>query len=175
MNFIDMNLTPEIKSIDCKINDDITLNVKQFLPTEDKVKFIEFVVNGALDEETGCFSPIRTEVYYEIALCRFYAGIEFSEEDLEHITTVCDILETNHVIDSIERCIYLDEINYMRDLVDKTVEDIARYNSSAAGIIRSMSTDASGLGDQITEILGQIKNAEGIEQLSVIKDVVGTD
>lgn len=175
MNFIDMNLTPEIKTIDCKINDDITLNVKQFLPTEDKVKFIEFVVNGALDEETGCFSPIRTEVYYEIALCRFYADIEFSEEDLEHITTVCDILETNHVIDSIERCLYLDEINYMRDLVDKTVEDIARYNSSAAGIIRSMSTDASGLGDQITEILGQIKNAEGIEQLSVIKDVVGTD
>jgi len=31
------------------------------------------------------------------------------------------------------------------------------------------------LGEQVSAIVNSIKNAEGLEQLAVIKDVVGTD
>mgnify|MGYP006926996284 FL=1 len=63
----------------------------------------------------------------------------------------------------------------MKSLVNDTINDIARYNSSAAGIIQSMSNNAGGLDSQITDILEKIKNGEGMETLSVIKDVVGKD
>lgn len=63
----------------------------------------------------------------------------------------------------------------MEDLVKDTIKDIARYNSSAAGIIQMMNQNAGGLNEQITDMLNKIKNGENLETLSVIKDVVGTD
>lgn len=66
-------------------------------------------------------------------------------------------------------------MSFISNLVEETTKDIARYNSSAAGIIQSMSNNASGLDEQITELLEKVKNGEGLEQLAVIKDVVGLD
>lgn len=174
MNFTDMNLIPQISEREITIGNN-KLNVKSYLAIDDKANFIEFIVNGALDDNTGCFSPLRVEVYYGIALCRWYADIMFTEEDLQNISTVYDILETNHVIDYIESCIEGTELNFIQDLVKETIADISRYNSSAAGIIQMMSTNASGLDGQLNEILASIKNSEGLEQLSAIKDVVGKD
>ena len=67
------------------------------------------------------------------------------------------------------------EIDFVRDLAKDTAEDVVRYNNSFAGMIGMVSKDADGLDEQIKEIVQQLKNAEGLEQLAVIKDVVGTD
>lgn len=174
MNFTDMNLVPQITERQITIKDTV-LNVKSYLPIDDKANFIEFIVNGALDDNTGCFSPLRVEVYYGVALCRWYANMMFTEKDLQNVATVYDILETNDIIRSIESCIPSAELDFMKDLINDTITDIARYNSSAAGIIQMMSADASGLDGQLNEILASIKNSEGLEQLSAIKDVVGKD
>lgn len=172
--FNTMGIQPNIgiKEIDFK---DMVLEVRTYLPINDKTQFIQFVVNGALDEMTGTFSPLRTEVYFAIAICRWYAGITFTEEDLVNVAVVYDALETNGVIDAIMSEIPEEEMGFISSLVEETTKDIARYNSSAAGIIQSMSSDASGLDTQITQILDKIKNSEGLEQLAVIKDVVGKD
>ena len=68
-----------------------------------------------------------------------------------------------------------DELEFIQDLVKDTISDIARYNSSAAGIIQMMNQNASQLDTQITNILDSIKNGENLETLSVIKDMVGKD
>lgn len=174
MKFKDMGLAaPEVKSTTVKINDTTELTVRSYLPIEEKIELLQYVINCALDEMTGRFSPIRTEVYFNIALTQWYAGIEY--EDLDDVNVIYDTLEYNNVISMIISAIPQDEYEYMCSLVNDTVKDIADYNSSAAGIIRMMSADGAGLNSQIEEILGQIKNAEGLEQLSVIKDVVGKD
>lgn len=172
--FNTMGIQPNIgvKEVDFK---SMVLEVRTYLPIDDKTQFIQFVVNGALDEMTGTFSPLRTEVYFAIAVCRWYAGITFTEEDLVNVAAVYDALETNGVIDTIVSEIPEEEMGFISSLVEETTKDIARYNSSAAGIIQSMNSDASGLDTQITQILDKIKNSEGLEQLAVIKDVVGKD
>ena len=136
---------------------------------------IEFIANGAIDLDTGTFDAIRIEVNFAIGICRWYAGITFTEEDMQNVATVYDALETNGYIDNIIDAIPEYEIGFLRKLVTKTLQDIANYNTSAAGIIQSMNNNATGLGTQIEDILDQIKNGEGLEQLSVIKDMVGKD
>lgn len=158
-----------------KINESIELEVKSYLPIDEKVNLIKFIVDGALDDSTGCFSPLRVEVYFAIAICRWYANIDFSFDNLVNISKVYDILETNSIIDNIIDVIPSDEMNFLNELVRDTINDIARYNSSAAGIIKAMTVDADSLDGQINNILEKIKNGEGLEALSVIKDAVGTD
>jgi len=94
---------------------------------------------------------------------------------MTEVSKTYDLLEENGVIDQIISTIPEDEIEFMKELVNDTVNDIARYNSSAAGIIQAMTANAGGLDSQITEILDKIKNGENLETLAVIKDVVGKD
>lgn len=94
---------------------------------------------------------------------------------MTEVSKTYDLLEENGVIDQIISTIPEDEIEFMKELVNDTVSDIARYNSSAAGIIQAMTANAGGLDSQITEILDKIKNGENLETLAVIKDVVGKD
>lgn len=159
-----------------KINNETTeLEVRTYLPIDKKADLIKFIVDGALDDNTGCFSPLRVEVYFAIAICKWYANIDFSFDNLMNISKVYDILESNSIIDSIINAIPSDEMDFLSELVQDTINDIARYNSSAAGIIKTMTVDANSLDGQINSILEKIKNGEGLEALSVIKDAVGTD
>lgn len=173
--FNTLGIQPNIKVEKINFNDTIMIEVCNYLPISEKTKLLQFVVDGALDETTGTFSPLRVEVYFAIAVCRWYAGITFTEEDLVNVAAVYDALDTNGVINAIMAAIPEEEMMFIRALVEETIEDIARYNSSAAGIIQNMSSDASGLDTQLNQILDKIKNSEGLEQLAVIKDVVGKD
>lgn len=176
MQFTDMKLTvPALEEREVQINDELTLAVRPYLPISDKTKFVQFIVDGALDDTTGCFSPIRIEVYYAIAVCHWYAGIEFSEEDLMHIETVYDILELNGVTDKIMSVIPEDELSYMTELVDDTTKDISAYSHSAAGIIQEMAANSDGLNNQLSDIINQLKGEEGKKGLELIEAMVQKD
>lgn len=172
--FSELGIQPHIETKIVKFNDK-EIEVCNYIPVEEKTRLLQFVVNGALDETTGTFSPLRVEVYYAVAVCRWYAGITFSEEDMRNITMVYDALDTSGFITSVVGAIPEDEIGYLNSLIKETLDDIAKYNTSAAGIIQSMSSDAGNLDEQLSDILQKVKNGEGLEQLSVIKDVVGKD
>jgi hypothetical protein len=175
MEFKDLNLTTEYIEAGVKLNDSIELGVRTYLPIDEKGKLITFVASNAVDATTGCFSPLRIEVYFSIAVMKWYAGVEFTEDDFAHIGEVYDALEINGIIGTVMSAIPEEELTFMQDLVNETMEDIAKYNTSLAGMVSSMSQDASALNTQIDSILESIKNKEGLETLSVIKDVVGTD
>lgn len=175
MNFKDLKLSPKIGYTEIKVGEDFILKVLDYLPIEDKGKLIQFVVDLSLDDTTGCFSPVRVETYFAIAVCRWYADIAFDEEDLHNIALTYDTLETNGIISTVMKAIPKAELDFMQDLVKDTVSDISRYNSSAAGIIQMMNNSATGLSQQISDVLEKIKNGENLETLSVIKDVVGKD
>ncbi len=171
MNFVELGLELQSKENEVKIGEELILRVRDYLPINEKASFIEYVAVNALDDNTGCFSPLRVELYFALAICHFYAGIEF--EDVNP-AEVYDLLETNEVVSSIMQAIPRDEINFLQELVEETIRDMARYNSSAAGVIQGMSSNASSLDTEINEILGKITNAEGLELLSEIKNVMGS-
>lgn len=171
--FKELGLELKVEYSELKINDAISLQVRSYLPIEDKGNMITYIVNSAIDDSTGCFSPIRVEVYFALAVCKWYAGLVF--EDLSNPGMIYDILDTNGIIQEIMKRIPTDELDFIQDLVKDTISDIARYNSSAAGIIQMMNQNAGDLNTQITDILEKIKNGENLETLSVIKDVVGKD
>lgn len=168
--------------LDLKLNDactlvrfkDIDITVLQYLPIEEKIEFLQYVVNSSLDDTTGCFSPIRVEVYFGLAICKWYTDIEFDDDN---ISKNYDLLDSSGLLSLIMRAIPQEELEFMSDLVEQTVADICRYNNSAAGIIYNITSksDADNLSKQIQEIMDKVNNKEGLELLSVIKDAVGND
>lgn len=165
----------DIETTTIKINDTTELKVRSYLPIAEKGNLVTFVINGALDNMTGCFSPLRLEVYFAVAIVKWYAGVSFENQELMDIGNIYDILEANYVVSKVMGAIPEGELEFIESLVKDTAEDIARYNNSFAGMMSAMSGDASSLDEQLSEILEKIKNKEGMELLSVIKDVGGTN
>lgn len=148
------------------------VEVKHYLPIDDKGKLVNQVINGALDTNTGCFSPLRLNVYFDIAVVEYYCGIELGGCS---IPEAYDILESTGIMSKVLAEIPEEERNFIQSLVDETAQDIARYNNSFAGMVSNISSDASELDSNLQDILEKIKNKEGLEVLSEIKNVVGTD
>ena len=153
MNYSDLGLNIEYKKVEVELIEDKKLEVLTYLPIREKTEMLQFIVNNVIDPKTGCASPIRTEIYFSIAVCHWYGGIDFSNEDMANIEKVYDALELNKVIQAIIDYVPYDEINFMRDLAEETVADVARYNSSAAGIIQSMADSSGSLDKQLSDII----------------------
>ena len=170
MNYSDLGLNIEIKEVEVEVAGGKKLNVLTYLPMKGKTEMLQFIVNNVIDPKTGCASPIRMEIYFSIAMCHWYGGIGFSDEDMAKISDVYDALELNKVIQTITDYVPYDEINFMRDLAEETVADVARYNSSAAGIIQSMADSSGSLDEQLSDIIKKVQSREGLEMLDMIKN-----
>lgn len=171
VSFNDLNLEPKVNTTEIEIIGGTKIEVRDYLPIVEKADLINYIVDAAIDERTGCFSPIRLELYTTLAICKWYSNLEF--EDLSPAHENYDILETNGIVGQILSAIPQEEIDLLDQLIDNTIADIARYNSSAAGIIQSMSGDAGDLSSQVDSILQKIKDKEGLELLDEIKNVTG--
>lgn len=158
-----------------KVNNELNIEVLQYLPAQEKGNLISFVASNAIDDKTGCFSPLRIEVFFNLALAKWYGGVSFTDKQIREAWKTYDILETNGFFENLRIAMDAKEFTDIQDMLDETLQDIARYNNSFAGMLNIMSGDAEGLNNQITTIMEQIKNKEGLEQLSAIKDMVGKD
>ena len=150
----------------------IEVPVKGYLTQQEKADLVAFVLENAIDDR-GCFSPIRVETFWGIALVKWYGGISFTDKQIFDAAKTYDILETNGVIDDICDIIPTDEFDFLKDMLNETKDDIARYNNSFAGMIAAAAGSASAMDNELTKILEKVKNKEGLEQLESIKSIVG--
>lgn len=162
---------PEIKPV--QLTEEISAEIIQYLPQNDKAEFLSFVMSNAIDDVIGCFSPLRLDTYFNLALAKWYAGITFTDKQMEDPGKLYDTLEVSGILQTIVNNIPHDEYGFISDLTDKTAMDIARYNNSAAGIIGMMSNNAGSLDEQIADIMSRVQNKEGLEELAAIKDIMG--
>lgn len=172
-NFKDLNLQTKTETTLVKLNDTIEVPVRKYLPTIEKAALLEYVVNRAIDQETGRFSPVRVDLFFSLAVAHWYADILF-DDDVQALDAY-DALQTNGVFDAIIGAIPQDEFEFISEIVNATVKDVADYNSSFAGVVQMASKNADGLDGQLSEIMKKIKDKDGLETLAEIKNMVGTD
>lgn len=150
----------------------IEIPVKSYLTQQEKADLVAFVLENSIDDR-GCFSPIRVETYWGIAIVKWYGGITFTDKQIFDAAKTYDLLEMNGVISSICDIIPKDEYDFLKDILNETKDDIARYNNSFAGMIAAAASSADAMDSELTDILNKIQNKEGFEHLEVIKGVVG--
>jgi hypothetical protein len=162
MKYSELNLrAPEVENRTIKLNSGVDLEVRTYLPIDAKADLITWVINLALDDHTGCISPVRFEVCFTIAVVKWYTNLEI-DEDIP-LSEIYDMFELNDIINQVMGAIPVDELDFLKDLARDTAEDLVRYNNSFAGMISVMNNDANNLDTELNKILDSIKNKEGLE------------
>lgn len=173
INFSKFKMKAQKSSVMIQVPDtDITLEVLTYLPQQEKANLITFVIQQAMDVN-GCFSPIRLETFFSLAIAKWYGQITFTDKQIAEAPKTYDILQSNNVFNLIINAIPEDEYRFIEEAVNDTAKDVARFNNSAAGLIAAMNTDAVNLDTELTNILEKIRNKEGLEELAEIRNIVG--
>ena len=144
------------------------IEVKQYLPVNDKLDLIARVLNGAHDENNFP-NPVKIEVIGALEIMMAYTNLSFTEKQKEDVAKLYDLLETNGVIDQVVSAIPEEEYNFIIDGIDDTIEAVYTYQNSVLGILDSVGQDYSNLELDAINIQQKLANTEN---LGLLKDVL---
>lgn len=155
----------EVKTITINNNQ---IEIKQYLPVNEKLDLIARVINGAHDQNNFP-NPIKIEVIGTLEIIMAYTNISFTEKQKEDVPKLYDLLEENGVIKDIISQIPEDEYNFIIDGINKTVDAVYAYNNSILGILESVSKDYSNLDFDIAQLQKEMADPDN---LKLLKDVL---
>lgn len=155
----------EVKTITINNNQ---IEIKQYLPVNEKLDLIARVINGAHDQNNFP-NPIKIEVIGTLEMIMAYTNISFTEKQKEDVPKLYDLLEENGIIKDIISQIPEDEYNFIIDGINKTVDAVYTYNNSILGILESVSKDYSNLDFDIAQLQKEMADPDN---LKLLKDVL---
>ena len=159
----------EVKTI--TINNNV-IEVKQYLPVNDKLELISRVINQAADDNNFS-NPIKLEVFTSLEIVFAYTNLSFTEKQKEDLIKLYDLLESNDVFNQVIAVIPEVEYNAIIEGVDRCSAAIYTYRNSAMGILENISTDYNNLSFDAEQIKDQLADTTNLELLRNIVTKLG--
>ena len=147
---------------------DIEIEVKRYLPINDKLNMIGTVIENAADENKF-FNVGKLELFYTLEVIKNYTNITFTDKQLKDPCNLYDLIKTNDLFDRIVEIIGIEEIDHGYNMLMTTVDAIYKYNNSIMGILETISQDYSNLSLEASDIQKKLADPEN---LALLKDVM---
>lgn len=159
----------EIQTIE--FNEQI-IEVKQYLPIEEKLELIAAVMEKAHDQNNFS-NPIKLQVFMALEIIEKYTNINFTEKQKENPTKLYDLLTSNQLLTMIIETIPKNEYDeIIRGLYD-TVDAFYKYHNSILGILETVTTDYKNLDLDASMIQEKMANPEELALLQSIMKKLG--
>lgn len=153
-------------------DDNIEIEVKQYLPIEDKIKIVTNVLQNSADDNNFA-NPIKVDVFTNLEIIYNYTNISFTEKQKENPEKLFDILEENNVILAVIGQIPESEYCDLISWIQETIDAFYKYRNSAMGVLEQVSADYSNLNFDATAIQEKIADPANLELLKNIVTKLG--
>lgn len=159
-----LKVNQEIKTV--KFNEQI-IEVKQYLPINDKLELISNVVNASHDENNFA-NPVKVSVFTTLEIMYTYTNINFTDKQKEDPTKLYDMLISSGLVAAVVNAIPEAEYYEVVSGVEDSIEAIYTYRNSVLGILESISADYSQLNfdaEEIQKKLGDPNNMAFLKEV----------
>ena len=164
-----LKLNNEIKTINFN---EQTIEVKQYLPIQDKLELISNVINLSADENNFA-NPVKVSVYTTIEIISKYTNINFTEKQKEDTPKLYDLLISTGLVTEIIKAIPEEEYDEVLKGIADSIEAVYTYRNSVLGILDNISTDYSNLNLDASEIQKKLADPENMEFLKSVLTKLG--
>lgn len=148
------------------------IEVKQYLPINDKLKLIGSVLNNSSDENNFA-NPIKLDVFTNLEIIFTYTNLSFTDKQKEDLVKLYDILESNNIFNQIIAAIPSEEYNSIIDGVQKCSDAIYTYRNSVLGLLDIITQDYSDLDLDASKIQKEIADPDNLALLKSILTQLG--
>lgn len=170
--FSKLGLKINTQVVQVNYNDQV-VEVKQYLPMQQKMDMISTIVNNTLDDNPY-YNPARLEVWMTLELIFGYSNISFTDKQKEDILKLYDVFAGEGGLGAlILAAIPQGERDYIEQAVKTVVDGVYRYKNSAVGIMEAIATDYSNLNLDATDLQSKIGDPNNLALLKQIMDKLG--
>ena len=179
LNFTDFNLNVNTETVPVEWNDH-TIEIKKYLPIQEKLDLITRIVNYSLDDNNFA-NPMRKKIFFTLEMIYAYTNIEFTDEEKDAFLDTYDKVISSGLWDTVIRGLdseedeRYDENDYwqIRNTVNAVINEIYQYKNSALGILQAISEDYKNLDLDASKIEEKISNKENLEFLHNVMEKLG--
>lgn len=152
----------------CKINTDQvavdingeTVNVRQYLPVNDKLALIGRVIELAHDQDYNFSNPVKVNIYTLLEIVYAYTDISFTEKQKEDTGKLFDLLVSSGILKKIQINIPETELQTIFVGVNESIESFYKYQNSILGIMDTIKEDYDGLNLDWEKLNENVKDPE---------------
>ena len=127
------------------------IEVKQYLPVEEKYSFLNIVLQNSL--ENDIYNPIKVDMYFHLYLVYLYTNINFTDKQKEDESKLFDVLLTNGIIEGVITTIPEAEYNMLVNLLNQMIEKNEKYKTTFAGVVGKFINDLPAQADAAMKIV----------------------
>ena len=164
-----LKVNQDIKNIE--FNQQI-IEVKQYLPINEKLELISSVINSAADENNFS-NPVKENVFLTLEILYHYTNINFTDKQKEDPVKLYDLVVSSGLVNKVTDLIPEEELDEVINGVAQSVKAIYTYRNSALGILESISQDYSALNLDATKIQQKLADPDNMALLKQVLTKLG--
>lgn len=163
----------------CKINEtevtvpfgEETIIVKQYLPIQEKLILIGYVVQMAHDQDYNFCNPVKVQVFKELEMLQAYTNINFTDKQKEDRAKLYDLVTSSGLLEEVLKAIPVTERLIIDQGVESTTMALYQYQNSALGVIDAIKTNYDDIASaaNFAELSEQVMDPEA---LTLLKDIL---
>lgn len=147
---------------------DNKIEVKQYLPIEEKLEMISRIINQAADANNFS-NPIKLEVFTSLEIVFAYTNLSFTDKQKEDLIKLYDLFEENNIFNLVIAGIPEIEYQSIIDGVQECSDAIYTYKNSIMGVLEDVVADYSAVNMESSDIAERLNNPDNMKFL---KDVL---
>ena len=148
------------------------IEVKQYLPINEKLELISSVINSAADENNFS-NPIKENVFLMLEILYHYTNINFTDKQKEDPVKLYDLVVSSGLVNKVTDLIPEEELDEVINGVAQSVKAIYAYQNSIMGILDAISTDYSNLNLDASEIQKKLADPDNMALLKQVLTKLG--
>lgn len=146
-----------------------TIEVKQYLPIQEKLALIGRVITQAHEQDENYSNPVKVDVFRELEMVFAYTNISFTDKQKEDLPKLYDIIYCSGLLKAIKDAIPSDEISDIVFGIEDSIEAVYKYQNSVLGILDTVKTDYSNVEMDVDKLQDTVKN---LSNSPLIKEIV---
>ena len=156
-----LKLNNEIKTI--KFNEQ-TIEVKQYLPVNDKLELISNVINWSADDNNFA-NPVKIAIFTTLEILYNYTNLNFTEKQKEDPAKLFDLVISNGLVKEVVNAMDKVEYDDLISAIQRSANAVYEYKNSVFGILDAITTDYNSLNLDALNIQQALADPENMDLL----------
>lgn len=164
-----LKVNNEVKTF---IMNDQEIEVKQYLPINDKLEMISRIINISADD-MKFYNIGKMEIFLNLEILFTYTNINFTDKQKEDVCKLYDLVESSGLLNEVLDRIPESETEFIKHVLLDTVQNIYSYQNSIMGILDAVGQDYSNLELDAEDLKKKIADPEVLSLLKGIMTNLG--
>lgn len=144
------------------------IEVKKYLPLQQKLQIIQNTINNSLDEYKFC-NTLKVEAFFTLEVMYSYTNINFTDTQKKDPAKLYDLVVSSGLFNEIIKAIGKEEYVTLMDALWKTVNGIYSQMNSVYGIMEGIVKDYSNTSFDASVIQEKLSDPNNMK---LVKDIL---